>query len=153
MNTNARIITNDAISRLQSDYLAYGYKKDDAKLSSMTLYTDFCESVFDVLDAFLPSDGRFHLSMTTACNCIAQSVIIYTGLLNHLDKKESEIYLISLNMRFQQPVTDHQFTIRTKVRESKRSSRGIIYEASGDVQNKAFSFDAKFLFPVAGVSQ
>lgn len=148
MSEDVIAVRPDVITALGSEYLASGYKQDDVMLSQLRYNRALCESFFNVKNAYPPSDGKFHLSMTTATNCISQTCIIYAGLLNDFSRKVGEVYVIDFSIRFFRPVNETAFLIAARMTGSRKISRGIIYRMQGEVQNGAFRYDVKFLFPL-----
>ncbi|MDZ7320143.1 hypothetical protein N4G41_00645 [Kosakonia sacchari] len=148
MLENSKRIPPDVLLALQSEYLSHGYKQDHVNLSHLVFSNGGCESVFKMQDAYAPSDGHFHLSMTTAINCISQTGIIYAGLLNGLKRKENEVYVLDFKIRFHRAINDDEFAIQIAVEKKRKSTSGIIYYMQGNVQDRAFTYDVKFLFPL-----
>ncbi|MEH3481095.1 MULTISPECIES: hypothetical protein [Enterobacter] len=149
MNETLIPVDTDLLRALQSDYLAEGYKKDSVYLARLKSSANQCTGLFKITDAYPPSDGIFHLSMTTVTNCISQLGIVYAGLLNGLKKKCSEVYVMEYNIRFLRPINELEFTITAAMSQSRRKARGIIYTMKGEVQQGAFCYEVIFLFPIA----
>ncbi|RTP93713.1 hypothetical protein EKN38_25285 [Enterobacter sp. WCHEn045836] len=150
MTLEWQIIKPERIEALSSGYLSHGYRQDETILSCLRYHPSLCESQFDIISAYRPTDGKFHLSMLTASTCISQTGIIYAGLLNELDEKAGEVYVIDFMMKFQNPVNEKSFVIDARMTELKKSRKGIIYRMQGNVQTNAFHYDVTFLFPTHG---
>lgn len=147
MSANIVTVRPELIDALSSAYLASGYKQDDVILTRLRYDPAFCESTFSVREAYQPGDGHFHLSMTTATNCISQTGIIFAGLLNGLSKKGGEVYILEFNIRFLRAVCEEEFLVSARMDGARRTAKGIIYRMQGEVQKGAFSYEATFLFP------
>ncbi|HDX4395650.1 TPA: hypothetical protein ROG62_003550 [Enterobacter bugandensis] len=148
MNETLQPVDTDLLRALQSDYLVGGYKKDSVYLAQVRHSVNQCTGLFEITDAYPPSDGVFHLSMTTVTNCISQLGIVYAGLLNGLKMKSNEVYVIEYNIRFLRPINDLKFIITASMSQNRRKSRGIIYTMKGEVQQGAFCYEVTFLFPI-----
>ncbi|HBM2987467.1 TPA: hypothetical protein LVL87_005101 [Klebsiella oxytoca] len=148
MNEILQLVDTVLLRALQSDYLVDGYKKDSVYLAQFRHSADQCSGLFKITDSYSPSDGVFHLSMTTVTNCISQLGIVYAGLLNGLKKKYNEVYVIEYNVRFLRPIKEFEFNITANMIQSRKTLRGIIYTMKGEVQQGAFCYDVKFLFPI-----
>lgn len=147
MNEILKLVDADLLRALQSDYLVEGYKKDSVYLARVQYLSNQCIGLFNITDAYPPSDGVFHLSMTTVTNCISQLGIVYAGLLNGLKNKCSEVYVIEYNIRFLRPINEFEFNISATMCHSRIRPRGIIYTMEGEVQKGAFCYRVTFLFP------
>lgn len=149
MNETIQPIDNGLLLALQSDYLIEGYKQDYVELALFDYSLELCTGLFKVTEAYAPSDGKFHLSMTTVTNCISQIGIVYAGLLNGLKKKNSEVYVMEYNIRFLRPINELEFNVTAAMNRIKRKKDAIIYTMNGEVQQGAFSYEVTFLFPIA----
>ncbi len=134
MSADTVTVRRELIDALSSAYIASGYKQDDVVLSRLRYDSAFCESTFNVREAYLPVDGRFHLSMTTGTNCISQTGIIFAGLLNGLSKKGGEVYVLEFHIRFLRAVCEKEFLVSARVDGARRTAKGIIYRMKGEVQ-------------------
>ncbi|HAV1831884.1 TPA: hypothetical protein JG914_004748 [Enterobacter hormaechei subsp. steigerwaltii] len=147
MIENLPSVESSLLLALQSDYLADGYKQDCVHLTQLHYSENQCTGRYEVTKAYPPSDGQFHLSMTTVTNCISQTGIIYAGLLNGLQKKNKEVYVLEYNIRFIRPINEHVFVVTATMRKERRKPHACIYTMSGEVHQGAFNYDVTFLFP------
>lgn len=156
MNFKQDIVQKNSILNLSADdikpflspYLTEGFREDDIVIRSACYETGRIQGQFSVEHAFIAGDGRFHLSMTAAANCIAQLGIIYACLDNDLKEKTIEIYATDLSIAFKRPVREKSFSVAINNVDLDARKRIKKYHIQGVIADGNFEFNVKFVFPL-----
>ena len=132
-----------------SSYLQGGYKQDNLSLLSVEFAPPCIDGYIDVVQCFMPGDGKFHLTVPLAFICIAQLGIIYGCFDNKLSKKGSEIYLREIELKCKRPIGKMQgILFRLEVIGKKIVPDGIFYKGRIDIEDKSFVGFASFILPL-----
>lgn len=131
-----------------STYLTEGFREDDIVIRSVCYEKGAIRGQFSVEQAFIAGDGRFHLSMTAATNCIAQLCIIYACLDNDVKQKTMEIYAADFSIAFKKPIREKSFSIHIDESDVEIRKRTKKYHVRGFIADGNFEFSIAFVFPL-----
>ena len=142
-------LTERDIEPYLSEYLVRGYQSDSFLIDSIAVDANTASCVFSVVEHFVPSDGEYHLTLPTAFLVIAQAAIIWGHVKVGLAKKESEVWVTSLNLRCPKPVLhDSRLSLDLKLERSRRLQDGMLFSGSVDVEEGSFVGKASFYLPL-----
>lgn len=135
-----------------SDYLQRDWKEEEMSFRSVSVGTGEIVALLDVHHYRQPADGRFHLSAQSALLWMSQLAIIYGCWDNKLPKKMGEVYLRSMTLAFNKPVTKtHAIEISANVAPECRRALpgGSIYyrDVKFLVEAGAFTGKGSFIVP------
>jgi len=143
------MISRESLLPYSSEYLAHGFREDSIVLGSVDFAAPRICAYFEVKEFYSPLDGVFHLSATSAMNCIGQAGVVYAGLDGGTGRRAGEIYLSEIDIRFNKPVRTTMFTVELLCRDRVERRHSVRYSVTGSVQQGCFELTAEFVVPRA----
>jgi hypothetical protein len=140
-------LVGESVRPFMSAYLDEGFRDDEIDLERVDFSPSQIRADFKVRRAYMPLDGRFHLSATLAMNCIGQAGVVYAGLSSGRAERAGEIYLADLRIGFRKPVLTEEFTVDFLCKKRIERMGLVTYSGTGQVHDGCFVFEARFVAP------
>ena len=136
------------LSNFISDYLAFGFKEEEFKITKLEIQDKTIISYVDLTNCFVPQNDEFHFTVPLAFRIISQLAIIFTCHDRNYNRKPGEVFLREINLKCKKNISkleDVKFSL--KMTSFKSMGDYFFYSGTIDIEDGAFYGNGSLIIP------